>query len=141
MSTIKDKLKTNKGFTLQDLIFALMAIMLFVGVIGSVYVSLYKVKLDTQTSSLATIYAIKMLEYMDKINYDKITQEDEEKLVNDMKREFSVPSSFDVSLNVTQYTPGWSTEDYVKFLRLSIKNTINEEENELVFEKIKVKEL
>ena len=141
MNIIKEKLKSNKGFTMQDLIFALMIIMIFVGVIGSIFVSIYSVKADTLVDSMATIYAIKMLEYMDKINYEKVSEENKSKLISEMQRKFDIPSSYKISLDVTKYRTSLGNDDYVRIIKLKMDYTFKDKARQLVFDTIKVKEL
>lgn len=141
MNIVKEKLKSNKGFTIQDLIFALMIIMIFVGVIGSLFVSVYTVKADTKVDSLATIYAIKMLEYMDKVTYDKVSEENKSRLISEMRRTFNIPISYKISLDITKYKPSWDNEDYVRIIKLRMDYTFNNKDRQFVFDTIKVKEL
>lgn len=141
MNIVKEKLKSNKGFTIQDLIFALMIIMIFVGVIGSLFVSVYTVKADTKVDSLATIYAIKMLEYMDKVTYDKVSEENKSELISEMKSTFNIPSTFNISLDIKKYTTSLGNEDYVRIIKLRMDYTFNNKDRQLVFDTIKVKEL
>lgn len=141
MNIVKEKLKSNKGFTIQDLIFALMIIMIFVGVIGSLFVSVYTVKADTKVDSLATIYAIKMLEYMDKVTYDKVSEENKSRLISEMRKTFNIPISYKISLDITKYKPSWDNEDYVRIIKLKMDYTFNNKDRQFVFDTIKVKEL
>ncbi len=140
MNKIKDQLKSNRGFTIQDLVFAIMILMIFIGVIAGMYISVYRMQADTQIDSIATIYGIKMLEYIDKISFDEVTESNKFKLINKMKEDFSIPDKFNVTLDIQKYTPEWYNKDYVRKVTLSIKYLTGDTESELKFNRIKVKE-
>ena len=141
MNIIKEKLKSNKGFTIQDLIFSLMIIMISIGAIGSLFVYVYEVKSDTQVDYIATIYAIKMLEYMDKVTYDKVSEENKSQLISEMKSTFDIPSTFNISLDIKKYTTSLGNEDYVRIIKLKMDYTFKNKDKQLVFDSVKVKEL
>lgn len=141
MVNIRSKLKSNKGFTLEDLAVAILALVIFSGMIGQIYITILTVKLDAEMESVATIYAIKMLEYIDKVNYDKVNTSNKEDLINEMRNTFNIDDTFDVSLDISDYTPSWETEDYIKQIKLTVKYSYEEQENTLSFKSIKVKEL
>jgi len=46
-----NKLKTSRGFTLQDLVIAIIILMLFAGTIGGIYVVIYKTQIETKIDS------------------------------------------------------------------------------------------
>ena len=140
MNKIKDQLKSNRGFTIQDLVFAIMILMIFIGVITGMYISVYRMQADTQIDSIATIYGIKMLEYIDKISFNEVTESNKFKLINKMKEDFSIPDKFNVTLDIQKYTPEWYNKDYVRKVTLSIKYLTGDTESELKFNRIKVKE-
>lgn len=141
MIKLTNNLKSNKGFTLQDLILAIMILMLFVGTVGSLFISVYQVNADTKVDALTTIYAIKILEYIDKINYEEVTEAKKASLISKMQTELDIPNSLRVSLNITNYNPDWSSKDYVKQVKLTIDYTFNKKDKQISINRLKVKEL
>ena len=141
MIKFANNFKSNKGFTLQDLILAIMILMLFVGTVGSLFISVYQVNADSKVDALTTIYAIKILEYIDKINYEEVTEAKKASLISKMQTELDIPNSLRVSLNITNYNPDWSSKDYVKQVRLIIDYTFNNKDKQLLIDTLKVKEL
>lgn len=141
MIKLANNLKSNKGFTLQDLVIAIIILMIFVGTVGGLFISIYRVNVDTKVDSLATIYAIKILEYIDKINYDEVTESNKEGLISKMQTELDIPNSLKVSLNITNYNPSWGSEDYVKQVKLTINYNFNKKDKHLSINRLKVKEL
>ena len=88
---LRKRIKSNQAFTMQDLVIAIMVLLLFVGTIGGTYLAIYQVQADTKLDSVATLYMIQMLEYIDKIGYDEVTNGMEETL----RTQFAVPSRFE----------------------------------------------
>ena len=71
----KNIIKSNKGFTMQDLIIATLIITIFVGLIGTLMYSVYNVNIRTDLTSQMATYAVQILEDIDKISYDEVTSE------------------------------------------------------------------
>lgn len=134
---IEKKIKSDKGFTMQDLVIAIMVLLLFVGTIGGTYLAIYQVQADTKLDSVATLYMIQMLEYIDKIGYDEVNNGMEDTL----RTQFNVPSRFEFVIDVSNYSPSNDSLDLVKIVKLSMTYTFQEQERNIVIEELKVKEI
>ena len=69
---IKTKLKSQNGFTMQDIIGACIMITLFVSTIATLMTYVYKTNMETSLTSRMTIYAVEILEDIDKISYELV---------------------------------------------------------------------
>ena len=125
---LRKRIKSNQAFTMQDLVIAIMVLLLFVGTIGGTYLAIYQVQADTKLDSVATLYMIQMLEYIDKIGYDEVTNGMEETL----RTQFAVPSRFEISKD---------SMDLVKRVKLTMHYTFQKQERNIVIENLKVKEI
>ena len=134
---IERRIKSNKGFTMQDLIIAIMILLLFVGTIGGTYLAIYQLQADTKLDSVATLYMIQMLEYKQKIGYDEVENGIEEIL----RTQFNIPSRFAIKIDVFSYLPSSNSEDLVKTVKLTMNYIFQEQERNLVITTLKVKEL
>jgi uncharacterized protein YneF (UPF0154 family) len=134
---IGKKIKSNKGFTMQDLAIAIVILLLFVGTIGGTYLAIYKVQSDTKLDSVATLYMIQMLEYINKIGYDEVTNGMEETL----RAQFSIPNRFHIKLEISSYLPKSDSRDLVKKVNLTMNYTFQKQERNLLITTLKVKEL
>ena len=137
-NNIKINLKSQKGFTLQDLVIACLIFTAFVGIIGTLMYSVYQNSLRADLSSQMTVYAVKILEDIDKISY-----EDAQLMTGDQyKAKFSIPAGFDVDLQLTDYGEGVTyIEDVMKIVNLKISYTLAGETEEITITRLKIKEM
>lgn len=130
---IKAKLQSNQGFTMQDLIIAIMIITIFAGLIGSIYVTIVTIQSETKLDTAVTFYAIQILEYLDEIAYDNVVNGMESTL----RSRFSIPNRMLLDLDVA---PHENSQDSLKKITLTISYTFRGENHQLVMENVKVKE-
>lgn len=133
----KLKIKSEAGFTMTDLIAALIIFSIFTGIIGTLMYNSFKMNLQTKMASIAGGYAIQILEDIDKITYDEVTNGME----NSYKSKFGIPSGFDLNIEVSNYNEGTSKEDLIKKVKLTITYNFAGSSEELVINKLKVKEI
>lgn len=138
MKFAKCFLQSNKGFTLQDLAVAIIAIILFAGVIGGTYVSVYRVQAETKVEAIATLFTVQIMEYIDKIGYDEVTQDDTDLLIQEMRNKFSIPSSYTMELEVI---PMLEAQDLVKTVKLTFGYKFMNLDRNIIIQRLKVKEL
>lgn len=130
---IKKIVKSEKGFTMQDLLIACFIITLFVGIITTMMSSTFKVNAKTKLTSQMTLYAVQILEDIDKISYEDV----QKKTGEDYKRQFSIPEGYDVSLNILDY----GKQDVIKIVDLKISYILNGETNDFTVKRLKIKEM
>lgn len=138
MKFAKRILQSNKGFTIQDLAVAIIAIVLFAGIIGSTYVSIYKVQAETQVEAVATLFTVQIMEYIDKIGYDEVRADKTDLLIQEIRNKFSIPSSYTIEL---QIIPMIEEQDLVKTVKLTFGYQFKNIDRSIVIERLKVKEL
>lgn len=129
-------IKSEKGFTLQDLLIAIVIIGIFTGVISSIMISWYKLSIETVVTGNATYYAIKIMEKIDRENFDQITAENILYWLNDI----SIPSVYNVSAEVGDYSEDGILLENVKEVKLTISYTFGSSEERLVMDKLKIQE-
>lgn len=130
-------IKSNSGFTMTDLVTAIIIFTLFTGVIGTLLYSAFKVNLQTKLSAASLNYAIQILEDIDKITYEEVKNGIEDTY----KEKFSIPEGFDLKVEVSNYNQGNSKEDLVKTVKLTITYEFSGSTENLVIHKLKVKEV
>lgn len=130
-------IKSQKGFTMQDLVVAIMIIGIFTGVIGSIMVSAYTVNVKTKVTANATAYMIQIMEDIDKIKYEQVT----DGLSSTYVEKFSIPSAYNLNINVENYNEGNTKEDLIKKVQLTISYTICGTEEKITVNKLKIKEI
>lgn len=138
LNNVKNKLKSNKGFTMQDLIIACFVIIAFVGIITTLLYNVYKQKVEIELMSKMTIYSIEILEDIDKISYEEFKN----KTVEDYRKQFSIPNGFNLEISISDYGAGnTNVEDLIKIVNLKISYELNGNLNEYKVEKLKIKEI
>lgn len=130
-------LKSESGFTMTDLVVALIIFSMLAGLVGTFLYSSYKSQLKTKLEGDASYYAIQILEDIDKISYNDVTNGME----SNYKSKFSIPSGYNLKLEVTNYNEGTNKFDLIKNVKLTIEYGNNSETESIIINKIKVKEV
>lgn len=131
-------LKSQKGFTLQDLVIAIVVIILFIGIISSSMIAVYRMNLKAKITANATNYAIQIMEYIDKVSYDSV----DENFAQVCVQELQIPSRYNVVLEVENYNKDNDKEDLVKKVKLIITYRIEKEvEEEFSIRSLKIREI
>ena len=134
---IKTNIKSNSGFTMTDLVVALIIFLIFSGLVVTAFYSSYVVNSKTKITASATNYSIQILEDIDKITYDEV----QNGMENTYRQKFSIPGGYSLKMKVTNYNEGNDKEDLIKNVELTIEYKIAGDNEKIVINKIKVKEL
>ena len=140
------KLKSNKGFTMQDLIIAITIFSIFTGLICTLIVNIFIMQAESNAQEVATLYAVQIVEYIDKIAFEDVT----ENLSTEVVEMFNIPSGFNIDIKVTEYkTSTKSTKEittdeydvYTKMVSTNISYTLNKEEKNILINRLKIREI
>ena len=137
-SKLKINLKSENGFTMQDLLIACFIFVAFVGIIGTLMYSVYHINIRANLTSQMTFYAVQILEDIDKLSY-----EDAQNMTGaEYKEQFSIPNGFNVDLQLTEYGEGKPyIKDVIKIVNLKISYTVAGETEEFTVKRLKIKEI
>lgn len=130
-------LKSNKGFTMQDLIIAMAIFALFSVIVGTGLVSIFKVQADSQVDEVGTLYAVQIAEYLDKISFDEV----ENGMGDSVAKKFNIPTNFTVTINVSDYKPEDEVMSYVKDVDINLEYNFNNNSRNIRIQRLKIKEL
>lgn len=134
----KINIKSDKGFTMEDLTIALLIITLFVGIISTMMYKVYKVNLKADLTSQMVMYAVEILEDIDKIAYEEVKPE----LADIYNSKFSIPQGYTIDIQVSNYGEGISNvKDLIKIIKLNISYTFSGEKEEFTVTRLKIKEI
>ncbi len=131
-------MKSEKGFTLQDLTVAVIVISIFVGTLGSIYLAIYKVQAQTKVDSVAALFTVQIMERIDKVGYDEINSENIDTFITNVKKDFSIPSSFHIDITTTPYG---QNDDLVKLAKLTLTYSFDGKEKSIMIQRPKVREI
>lgn len=130
-------IKSNSGFTMYDLILALIIFTMFTTIIGTLMYSAFKSGLQVKMSGSSIYYAIQILEDIDKITYEEVQNGMESSYIS----KFSIPSGFTIDIDVSNYNKGNDKKDLIKKVKLTVSYELSGETESIVINKVKVKEL
>ena len=131
-----DKIKKSEsGFTMQDLMIAILIIMLLVGIVASLMYSVYKINAETSLMMEASAYAVELLEDIDKIAYEEV----DANLESIYDR--SLPAGFNVDLEITNYREEQNLQDVIKIVKLTISYEFLGNTSNVSVTKLKIKEI
>ena len=135
---VKLNIKSEKAFTMQGLVIALVIIMLFVGIIGSTMYLAFKNNAKTNLTSQMTFYAVQIIEDIDKISYEEAIT----KTGNDYKSQFQIPDGYMVEVSFSNYGEGIeNVQDVIKIVDVKLSYTIAGDTVDYSIEKLKIKEI
>lgn len=132
---VKIDIKSQKGFTMQDLLIASFIITLFVGIIATMMFNVYKLNVKLNSTTQMVTYAVQILEDIDKIAYEDVNAGMENNYIN----KFSIPSGYNLKIDISKY--GENLEDVIKIVNLTISYKILDETEEFTVQRLKIKEI
>ena len=132
---IRLKIKSENGFTMQDLLAGCLILTIFVGTIAGLMTYVYKTNMQTRLMAQMASYAVEILEDIDKISYEDAQDKDG----NYYKENFSIPAGFNVDLQFSDY--GENLEDVIKIVNLKVSYTFNNDTTEYKIQRLKIKEM
>lgn len=132
MQKIVKKLKSNKGFTMQDVIIGIIILTIFAGTIAGSYLAIYKIQVQTQLTAVASLYGIQILENIDRIAYEDVKNGMEDSY----KQAYGISDKMGLKIEVSQQ----DDKNTLKRIKLTLTYQIAGNTEELVLEKLKIKE-
>ena len=123
---------------MADLIIALLILIMFSSIIGTLFFKVAYNNVSIRLNAVATDYAIKVAEYIDKIPYEEV----ENGLITQFEVENEVLDAFDIVIAVKKYNAEDQTkEDVIKQVNIKVKYYIYEDEKIYELNKLKIKEI
>ena len=135
---ILNKFKLNTGATLTDVVIAMLIIMLFTGILTTTFSGLYKNNIHIKMNAIAADYAIKILEDIDKMQYEEV----DNTLNEEISKKYEDYKNYEAHLDIENYNKDDdSKEDIIKIVKLTIKYKVIDSNEEYVVKKLKIKEM
>lgn len=133
-----EKLKSNKGISMADVVIALLILIILSGVIGNILYQIAYNNAALRMNVIATDYAVKIAEYIDKIPYENVTNGMQITEINGEQ----IIDKFNVSIEVENYNNDDSTkEDIIKKVIITVNYNILKETKNYKIQKLKIKEM
>ena len=123
---------------MQDLLIACFIITLFVGIISTMMFSAYKTNMTANLMSQMTMYAVQILEDIDKISYEDVQSKTEQ----EYRTQFQIPAGFGIDIQISNYGEGVENiQDLIKIVKLTISYSFQGNTEELTINRLKIKEI
>ena len=150
---MKRFLKKNNGIAVADALIAILIMSIFLGLTATLTYNIYISASFTKRNSIATDYAIKITEYIDKLDYDDVTYSNLKTYINETLDGNSSKISAETEENASSLTTPYRAilkiekynkiegnedkQDLIKTVTLQIKYNLGEKEKNLVYERVK----
>ena len=122
--------KEKKGFTTSEVVVAIIIIVLFVGVISTGFYNYYMSVQSKNRTAQATSYLIDVIENVQKMNYEDVSQESVNQLLEEVRQNQKSPSGYTLTAVVSKYNeqPGKSDKkDLIKILQVRIDYSVGKQ--------------
>lgn len=135
---ILDKMKDNKAVTLTDVIIGMVILILFTGIFTTSFYNIYKHNASIKLDAVAMYYSVQILENIDKMTYDEVT----DALNTTLKDDYEIPEGFNASIEVKKYNEDDDTkEDVIKIVTININYEFLKDTKTYTVKKLKIREM
>ena len=115
MNNLKNKLKEDKAITLTDVVIGLAILILFTGILTSGFYQIYKYNANIRLDAIVVNYSISILENIDKLSYDEVTEE----LNENINQRYEIPEEYTINIGVEKYNKDDpEKEDLIKRIKI-----------------------
>lgn len=128
----KQKYIDQRGVTSSDIIVAVVIIMLFVSVITTGFYNYYKSVQSKNRVTIATNIVVDVIENVEMLQYDEVTKENINNIVETLKSDGTISKSYTVTVDLQNYneTEGnMDKKDLIKILKVKVTYGDNDIEN------------
>lgn len=144
----RKNLKGQRGIVVSDAILAILIILLFTGIIISLITNIVMESTKIKMNSQQLDFAVELLEHIETMPYENVTEDNLIKYVNDKNAEY-VSAGTTVDTLTTPYKIGIKVEKYnetegntdkldiIKIVTLTIENSIEDKQYSTTISRIK----
>lgn len=132
MSKKRIKVKENKGFTTADIVISIIVIMIFVGMITTLFYNFYLTTSAKNRNSIATNYIIDVIEEIKSMNYEDVQPDTNEThtinaVIQNLEVTNNIPKQYKITAEVQKYNElegNTNKKDLVKMLTVRVEYTV-----------------
>lgn len=117
------KNKGKRGFTTADIVISVIIIMLFIGIITTLYYNFYITTSSKNRNAMATNYLIDIIEETKILKYVDVDQEAVQNIITNA----NIPEGYTVTASIQKYneTEGNTDKiDLIKILKVNVQYTV-----------------
>jgi len=133
-----EKIRENRAATMTDVVIGMLILIIFTGILTTSFFRIYINNMEVRMNALAVNYSIKILEDIDKMMYEEVTND----LNNTLKDSYDIKNNYIVNLEVENYNKNDETkQDIIKIVKVTVKYKVGNKEEEYTVKKLKIKEM
>ena len=122
-------IKGNRGFTTADIVVAIVVMMIFVGMIATLFYNFYLSTTAKNRNAMATNYIVDVIEEIKAMNYDEVQKDTQDSnsinnLIQQLEATKQIPKEYIITGEIQKYneTEGnTDKKDLVKILTIRVE--------------------
>ena len=132
------KIKENKAATMTDVVIGVIILIMFTGILTTSFYNIYSHNIAIRMNAVAVDYTIKILEDIDKMSYEEVTND----LNNTISEDYDIKENYIINIYVKNYNKNDETkQDIIKIVKVTVKYKVFKNEQEYTVKKLKIKEM
>lgn len=132
-------MKNNRGFTTADIVVGIIIIILFISIITTSFYNYYVSIQSKSRKTLATNSIIDVIENVEIMNYDDITIDSVNNLINQLTLEGNIPNGYKITAILQKYNETEGNEnkqDIIKILTVRAEYTVNNKQENIEIKRL-----
>ena len=125
-------IKKNRGFTTADIVVAIVVMMIFVGMIATLFYNFYLSTTAKNRNAMATNYIVDVIEEIKAMNYDEVQKDTQDSnsinnLIQQLEATKQIPKEYIITGEIQKYneTEGnTDKKDLVKILTIRVEYSL-----------------
>lgn len=132
------KWRENRAATMTDVIVGMIILIMFTGILTTSFYKMYMHNISIRMNAIAVDYAIKILEDVDRMTYEEVTND----LNNTLTQKYTIKENYTINLEIENYNKNDETkQDIIKTVKVTVKFKVADQEQEYTVKKVKIKEM
>ncbi len=140
-------IKENRGFTTADIVVAIVVMMIFVGMIATLFYNFYLSTTAKNRNAMATNYIVDVIEEIKAMNYDEVQKDTQDSnsinnLIQQLEATKQIPKEYIITGEVQKYneTEGnTDKKDLVKILTIRVEYSLGKKTEKIEISTLLIK--
>lgn len=140
-------IKGNRGFTTADIVVAIVVMMIFVGMIATLFYNFYLSTTAKNRNAMATNYIVDVIEEIKAMNYDEVQKDTQDSnsinnLIQQLEATKQIPKGYIITGEVQKYneTEGnTDKKDLVKILTIRVEYSLGKKTEKIEISTLLIK--
>lgn len=140
-------IKGNRGFTTADIVVAIVVMMIFVGMIATLFYNFYLSTTAKNRNAMATNYIVDVIEEIKAMNYDEVQKDTQDSnsinnLIQQLEATKQIPKEYIITGEIQKYneTEGnTDKKDLVKILTIRVEYSLGKKTEKIEISTLLIK--